>query len=85
MGYLAIAPEFFVRAGDPNTLGTMAEILKEIVGKTPDEQVIADVQAGIDWAGKNGGDVKRVASLVFVGVVASHGWPVHKFRKCVLV
>jgi len=39
MGYLAIAPEFFVRAGDPNTIGTMAEILKEIVGKTPDDAV----------------------------------------------
>jgi carboxymethylenebutenolidase len=65
MGYLAIAPEFFVRAGDPNTLGTMAEILKEIVGKTPDEQVLADVQAGIDWAGKNGGDVKRVGITGF--------------------
>ena len=54
MGYLAIAPEFFVRAGDPNTIGTMAEILKEIVGKTPDDQVMADIQAGIDWAGPNG-------------------------------
>ena len=65
MGYMAIAPELFVRAGDPNTLGTMAEILKEIVGKTPDEQVMADVQAGIDWAGKNSGDVKRVGITGF--------------------
>jgi carboxymethylenebutenolidase len=64
-GYLAIAPEFFVRAGDPNTLGTMAEILKEIVGKTPDDQVMADIQAAIDWAGKNGGDVKRLGVTGF--------------------
>jgi carboxymethylenebutenolidase len=65
LGYLAIAPEFFVRAGDPNTMGTMAEILKEIVGKTPDAQVMGDVQAAIAWAGKNGGDVKRVGITGF--------------------
>lgn len=65
MGYMAIAPELFVRAGDPNTLGTMAEILKEIVGKTSDEQVMADLQAGIAWAGKNGGDVKRIGITGF--------------------
>ena len=64
-GYLAIAPEFFARAGDPNTLGTMAEILKEIVGKTSDDQVLADVQGAIDWAAKNGGDVKRVGITGF--------------------
>lgn len=33
-GYLAIAPEFFTRAGDPSSLGTMAEIMTQIVGKT---------------------------------------------------
>ncbi|MEY4625122.1 MAG: hypothetical protein RL061_647 [Pseudomonadota bacterium] len=65
LGYLAIAPEFFVRAGDPNTMGTMAEILKEIVGKTPDAQVMGDVQAAIAWAGKNGGDLKRVGITGF--------------------
>lgn len=26
LGYLAIAPEFFTRAGDPNAYGTIAEI-----------------------------------------------------------
>lgn len=64
-GYIAIAPEFFVRAGDPNLLGTVAEIQKEIVGKTPDEQVMADIRAAIAWAGKNGGDTRRVGITGF--------------------
>ena len=64
-GYMAIAPEFFVRAGDPNLLGTVAEIQKEIVGKTPDEQVMADIRAAIAWAGKNGGDTRRVGITGF--------------------
>lgn len=65
LGYLAIAPEFFTRAGDPNTMGTMAEILKEIVSKTPDEQVMGDIKATIAWATKNGGDAKRIGITGF--------------------
>jgi len=65
MGYLAIAPEFFVRAGDPNTYGTVAEIFSNIVSKTPDAQVLGDIRAAIAWAGANGGDVKRVGVTGF--------------------
>lgn len=65
LGYLAIAPEFFTRAGDPNTYGTTAEIQKNIVAKTPDVQVLNDLQAALVWAGKNGGDLKRVGVTGF--------------------
>ncbi len=65
LGYLAIAPEFFTRAGDPNTYGTTAEIQKNIVAKTPDIQVLNDLQAALVWAGKNGGDLKRVGVTGF--------------------
>jgi carboxymethylenebutenolidase len=65
LGYLAIAPEFFTRAGDPNTYGTIAEIQSNIVAKTPDAQVINDLQAALVWAGKNGGDLKRVGVTGF--------------------
>ena len=65
LGYLAIAPEFFARAGDPNTYGTIAEIQANIVAKTPDTQVINDLQAALGWAGKNGGDLKRVGVTGF--------------------
>ena len=65
LGYLAIAPEKFVRAGDPNSYGTVAEIQKNIVAKTTDAQVITDLQAALVWAGKNGGDLKRVGVTGF--------------------
>lgn len=64
-GYLAIAPEFFTRAGDPTSLGTFAEILKEIVGKTPDAQVMDDIRASLAWAAMNGGDPNRVGITGF--------------------
>jgi carboxymethylenebutenolidase len=65
LGYLAIAPEFFTRAGDPNAYGTIAEIQANIVAKTPDTQVMNDLQAALVWAGKNGGDLKRVGVTGF--------------------
>jgi carboxymethylenebutenolidase len=65
LGYMAIAPEFFIRAGDPNTYGTTADIMSNIVAKTPDSQVLNDIQAALVWAGKNGGDVKKVGVTGF--------------------
>ncbi len=65
LGYLAIAPEFFVRAGDPSQYGTITEILTNVVSKTPDTQVLGDLQAALVWAGKNGGDLKRVGVTGF--------------------
>ena len=65
LGYLAIAPEKFIRAGDPNSYGTVAEIQKNIVSKTSDAQVLNDFQAAVVWAGKNGGDLKRVGVTGF--------------------
>lgn len=65
LGYMAIAPEFFIRAGDPNTYGTTAEIMSNIVAKTPDSQVLNDIQAALVWAGKNGGDLKKVGVTGF--------------------
>ena len=65
LGYLAIAPEFFIRAGDPNVYGTTAEIMTNIVAKTPDSQVLNDLQAVLVWAGKTGGDLKKVGVTGF--------------------
>jgi carboxymethylenebutenolidase len=64
-GYLAIAPEFFTRAGDPTSLGTMAEIMSQIVAKTPDKQVMGDIELAIKWAGIRGGDANRVGVTGF--------------------
>jgi len=65
LGYLAIAPEFFTRVGDPNTYGTIAEIQKNIVAPTSDTQVLNDLQAALVWAGKNGGDLKKLGVTGF--------------------
>jgi carboxymethylenebutenolidase len=64
-GYLAIAPELFARQGDPSQYGEIAKLMAEIVSKVPDAQVMADLDGVLQWAGKNGGDLKKVAITGF--------------------
>ena len=64
-GYLAIAPELFARQGDPTKYGEMAKLMSEVVSKVPDEQVMADLDGAVKWAGANGGDLKKVGITGF--------------------
>ncbi len=57
-GYLAIAPEYFMRAGDARAQPDMAKLMADIVGKTPDAQVMADTDVALAWAQANGGSDK---------------------------
>jgi carboxymethylenebutenolidase len=52
LGYLAIAPELFVRQGDVSKLSNIDEI-RSIVAKVPDTQVLSDLDATVDWAVKS--------------------------------
>jgi carboxymethylenebutenolidase len=64
-GYLALAPELFVRQGDPSTVGSIAELQKEIIAKTPDAQVLGDFDACVAWAKDNGGNVDKLGITGF--------------------
>ena len=64
-GYLAIAPELFVRHGDAKNAASVAELIKEIISKVPDAQVMGDLDASVAWAANNGGDTKRLGITGF--------------------
>jgi len=64
-GYLAIAPELFVRQGDAQGYSEMAKLIAEVISKVPDAQVLADLDATVAWAGANGGDLKKVGITGF--------------------
>jgi carboxymethylenebutenolidase len=64
MGYLAIAPELYVRQGDVSKLPSMDDIRK-VVGTIPDAQVMSDLDASVAWAGSNGGDINRLGITGF--------------------
>jgi len=65
LGYLAIAPELYVRQGDVSKLADIGAI-RPIVSKVPDSQVMADLDAAVKWAGAEGkGDTARLAITGF--------------------
>ena len=65
LGYLAIAPELFVRQGDAKATNDIDTLFATIISKVPDAQVMADLDACVAWAAANGGDVRRLGVTGF--------------------
>jgi len=63
-GYLAVAPDLYARQGDVSKLASIDEI-RPIVATVPDAQVLSDLDAAADWAGRNGGDPARLGITGF--------------------
>jgi carboxymethylenebutenolidase len=65
LGYLAIAPELYARQGDVSKLTSIDDI-RAIVSKVPDEQVMSDLDAAVEFAKESGkGDVTRLCITGF--------------------
>ncbi|MEQ1651521.1 MAG: dienelactone hydrolase family protein [Hyphomicrobium sp.] len=65
LGYIAIAPELYVRQGDVSNLKSIDEI-RVIVAKVPDAQVMSDLDAAVAYAKDSGkGDAARLAITGF--------------------
>jgi carboxymethylenebutenolidase len=69
LGYLAIAPELFVRQGDVSKLSSVEEI-RAVVAKVPDAQVLSDLDATLAWAvrsSKGNGDRVGITGFCWGG------------------
>lgn len=64
-GYCAFAPELFARQGDPRRYESVADVLANVTSKTPDAQVMRDLDAGVAWAAAQGFDTRRLAITGF--------------------
>jgi len=64
-GYLAVAVELYQRQGDASQYTDTAALIRDIVAKVPDEQVLADLDASADWAASQGGDIARLGVTGF--------------------
>lgn len=64
-GYFAVAPELFMRQGDPRSIASIPEIQQKITSRTPDAQVMADLDASLAWAEKSGADGSRLGITGF--------------------
>lgn len=65
LGYFVVAPELFARQGDPRKIESVAEIIEKISGRTPDAQVMSDLDASVAWATGQGADTARLAITGF--------------------
>lgn len=66
LGYLAIAPELYARQGDVSGLTDIPEIIKTVVSKVPDEQVMSDLDAAVEYVKKSGkGDTSKLGVTGF--------------------
>jgi carboxymethylenebutenolidase len=64
-GYVAVAPEMFVRQGDAASYGEVGKLIAEVINKVPDAQVMADLDACVAWAASQGADTDRLAVTGF--------------------
>lgn len=64
-GYLAVAPEFFQRQGDPTKYDSVPALFQNIVSKVPDAQVLGDVRSAMAWARTEGRGSGRVGITGF--------------------
>lgn len=64
-GYLAVAPDLFVRQGDATKPQTTADLIRDIVSKTPDAQVMSDLDTVVAWTRQRGGDTEKLGITGF--------------------
>ena len=64
-GWYAIAPELYFRHGDPQKYPSTAQIVQELVPKVTDAQVMADLDATMQYAHVNGGNRNRLGVTGF--------------------
>ena len=65
LGYLAIAPELFARYGDPSKYPDMDLLRSDVVDKTPDAGVAADLDTTMKWALTQGGLAAKTGIIGF--------------------
>ena len=66
LGYVAVAPELYARQGDLTTMTDVQQIVRDVISKAPDAQVISDLDATVKWVtGSSNGDAKRLAITGF--------------------
>jgi carboxymethylenebutenolidase len=60
VGYLAVAPELYAREGDLSKMTDAQQIMREVISKTPDAQIMSDLDATANWVASHDGDPKRL-------------------------
>ncbi len=65
LGYLAVAPELYARQGDLSKMTDIPTIIRDVISKAPDDQMLKDLDSAAAWATGNKGDSGRMAVMGF--------------------
>jgi len=65
LGYYAVAPDLYYRQGDATKITDIGVLLKDIVSKVSDEQVLGDLDATVAFAKGDGADTARLGITGF--------------------
>ena len=66
LGYYAIAPELYARQGNPAGISDIQELIKTIVSKVPDAEVMSDLDSTVAFAKASGqADTSKLAITGF--------------------
>ena len=60
-GFLAVAPELYARIADLSKMSDPQQIVRDVISKASDAQVLSDLDAASRWAEANHGDPERIA------------------------
>jgi carboxymethylenebutenolidase len=66
LGYCAVAPELYARQGDLSKMTDVQQIVRDVISKAPDAQVMSDLDATAKWAvASSKGDANRMGVTGF--------------------
>jgi carboxymethylenebutenolidase len=64
-GYMAVAPDLFVRQGDATKAPDTATLMRTIIAKVPDAQVMLDLDTVVKWTKQRGGNTAKLGITGF--------------------
>jgi carboxymethylenebutenolidase len=66
LGYCAVAPELYARQGDLTKMTDVQQIVRDVISKKPDAEMLSDLDAAVKWATSTSkGDPSRLAVTGF--------------------
>lgn len=65
-GYCAVAPELYARQGDLSKMTDVQQIIRDVIARKPDAEMLADLDAAAKWAAASSkGDMARLGVTGF--------------------
>jgi carboxymethylenebutenolidase len=64
-GYMAIAPEIYARIADLSKMTDVQQIVRDVISKKPDAELLTDLDATLAWAAQNKGSATAIGVTGF--------------------